>query len=409
LRGQYGSLAALNAEWGTTFANWDSIEPETTRQTIHRTDDNFAPWNDFKAWMDTSFADALRFGTDVVHRADPAALSAIEGGQIPGWGGYDYAKLAQVVDVMEIYDGDENLPLVRSINPRIIPLVTSFGADQHGIWRSILRGARGVILWDEDNSIVRPDASPGPRGAAYAPMFAALHGEIGRRLIDAEPVYDSVAILYSPASFRVNWILDHRPDGDAWMRRSSEIELQDNAWRVAMRDYSNALMRMGLHPLFITEEQLARGALPDTALILPHSIALSEQDMRAIAAFRANGGLVIADTQPGQFDGHGKRRNASAGLATIAPPGDLPRVLTLAPGFRVDAPNNDVETWLFQSRGQQLLALQRQGPGDAPETVTIGVHGLHARDIASGRDYGRRDRLTVTLDPVTPTLLEIDR
>ena len=83
LRTGYGSLAALNAEWGTAYANWDAIQPETTRQTMRRTDDNFAPWNDFKAWMDTSFADALRFGTDAVHRADPTALSAIEGGRSP--------------------------------------------------------------------------------------------------------------------------------------------------------------------------------------------------------------------------------------------------------------------------------------------------------------------------------------
>ena len=79
LRGQYGSLAALNAEWGTAYASWDAIQPETTNAAMARAGDNFAAWNDFKAWMDTSFADALRFGTDAVHRADPTSLSAIEG------------------------------------------------------------------------------------------------------------------------------------------------------------------------------------------------------------------------------------------------------------------------------------------------------------------------------------------
>ena len=322
-RDQYGSLAALNAEWGTAYATWDSIQPETTRETMRRTDENFAAWNDFKAWMDTSFAAALRFGTDAIHRADPTALSAIEGVQVPGWGGYDYAKLAHAVDVMEIYDGDENLPLVRSINPHVVPLVTSFGfgrADLHGIWRTLLRGARGLILWDEDDGIVRPDSSLGARGKAYAPVFAALHGEIGRRLLDAEPIYDSVAILYSPVSFRVNWILDHRRDGDGWMHRSAEIETQDNAWRVSLRGYADALARMGLHPRFITEDQLARGLLPEATLILPHSIALSDQEARAIDAFRGRGGTVIADTPPGQFDEHGRRRTASIVSATIVSP-----------------------------------------------------------------------------------------
>src|SRR6202044_3683668 len=93
LRAQYGSLTALNIEWGTEYTSWDSIRPETTAAAMRRTDDNFAAWNDFKAWMDTSFADALRSGTDAIHRADPQALSAIEGVQVPGWGGYDYSKI----------------------------------------------------------------------------------------------------------------------------------------------------------------------------------------------------------------------------------------------------------------------------------------------------------------------------
>jgi hypothetical protein len=412
LRDQYGSLAALNAEWGTAYTAWDSIQPETTRETIRRTDENFAPWNDFKAWMDTSFADSLHFGTDAIHRADPNALSAIEGVQVPGWGGYDYAKLAHTVDVMEIYDGDENLPIARSINPNVIPLITSFASgpgDLHDIWRSVLRGARGLILWDEGDDVVRPDASPGPRAVAYGPTFAALRGEVGRRMIDAEPIYDPVAVLYSPVSFRVNWILDHRGDGDAWMHRSADIETRDNAWRVALREYADALGSMGLHPRFITEDELALGRLAATVLILPHSIALSDQEIQAIRAFRGKRGVVIADTPAGLFDGHGRRRDAPVVPAQIVSPGDLSRVLTLAPAFRVAAPNNDVETYLFRSRGGRMLALHRQTFSGTNEIVSVDLHGWRARDIVTGHDYGRQGHLALTLDPVMPVLLEIGR
>jgi hypothetical protein len=405
LRGQYSSLAALNAEWGTAYSEWDAIQPETTWKTMRRTDDNFAGWNDFKAWMDTEFAEALRFGTDAVHRGDPNALSAIEGVQLPGWGGYDYGQIAHAVDVIEIYDSDENLPLIRSINPAVIPLVTSFAAtpaDVHGIWRSVLRGARGLILWDEDNSIVRPDASPGLRAAVYAPVFAALHGEIGRRLIASQPLYDPVAILYSPASFRLTWLLDHRHDGDAWMDRNAESEWQDNSWRAALRGYAEELARMGLHPMFITEDQLTQGAPPVSALILPHSIALSDQQIRTVAAFAAKGGQVIADTPPGRFDLHGRRRTPGA-PATIVPPENLPQVLTLVPTFRVEAPNNDIDTYLYRYHGHRLLALQQHKPDSAPETVAMDLHGWQARG------YARQQRLTLTLDPITPSVLELTR
>ena len=36
LREGYGSLDALNAEWGTDFARWEDVRPETTRQAMRR-------------------------------------------------------------------------------------------------------------------------------------------------------------------------------------------------------------------------------------------------------------------------------------------------------------------------------------------------------------------------------------
>ena len=54
--------------------------------------------------MNVAFARAIRMGTDAIHSADPEALAAITGAQTPGWGGYDYAYLANAVDLIEPYD-----------------------------------------------------------------------------------------------------------------------------------------------------------------------------------------------------------------------------------------------------------------------------------------------------------------
>jgi hypothetical protein len=146
-------------------------------------------------------------------------------------------------------------------------------------------------------------------------------------------------------------------------------------------------MRMGLHPRFITPEQLAHQPPSESVLILPQAIALSDQESRSIAAYR---GRVIADTPPGQFDGHGRRRPTPATRAEIVPPAGLAKALTLTPKFRVDAPSDDIDTYLFRSRGHLLLALQRRAPAETPETVTIHPSGQ-----------------TVTIDPITPAFLEI--
>ncbi len=415
LRQQYTTLDALNAEWGTQFAMWDDVRPETTIQAMRRTDGNFAAWADFKAWMDVAFADALRRGTDAVHAADPHALAAIEGGQIPGWGGYDYTHLAHAVDVMEVYDSGENLPILRSLNPSLIPLTTAFGGgapEWHWMWRELLRGARGLILWDENDSIVHADGTLGERGEGYVPLFAELH-RIAPVLFAATPQIDPIAILYSPASFRTQWMLDQQPKGDAWIERGAEKEDEDNAFRIAMRTYTASLSQLGLAPRFISAAMLP--GLRDKVLILPDTLALSPADASAIAAFKARGGVVIADTPPGLYDAHSRRLQRPAlepGVALLVGPDDRTGLATLLTGagvkpvVNVVAPHDDVEVHVFVRGDDTIVALQRSKPGAGTGEVTLALpQPMSVTDMLTGKSLGRVQHLNLTLDPVAPTLL----
>jgi len=413
LRSQYPSLAALNAEWDTHFPTWDAVRPATTIEAMRRTDGNFAAWADFKAWMDVAFATALRRGTDAVHAADRHALAGIEGAQIPGWGGYDYAHLARAVDVMEMYDGGEDLPIARSLNPRLIVLTTSFAAQPpnfFAIWRAVLRGTRGLILWDADNSIVRADGTLGPRGAAYAPLIAELH-RIAPIIAHAVPHVDPIAILYSPASFRTQWMLDHQPQGDAWIERGAAEAWEDDALRIALRGYVRDLSVLGLTPHYVTAAMLP--GLRGKALILPDALALSPADARAIAAFAARGGLVIADRPPGRYDAHSRRLprpGLPAGLARLVAPND-PAALAgllahagIAAPFRVSSPQ-DVAITAFSTGPRTIVALQRRSPGQAGETVTLTLpRRMAITDLRSGRHLGRSQTLAVTVGPIEPAI-----
>ncbi len=415
LRQNYGTLAALDGEWGTNFSRWDEVRPETTRQAMRRTDDNFAAWADFKAWMDVSFAQALRMGTDAVHRADPAALSGIEGVQVPGWGGYDYSLLVHAVDAIEGYD----LPLAHSLNARLTLLSTSFSAtpgDLHNIWQGLLDGGRGLILWDEDYSIVRQDATLGDRGKDYAATFAELRGPIGTLLLASEPHVDPIAILYSPASFRTQWMLEQKPKGDAWMTRDSEAEVGPNAARDAMWAYERTIAHLGLQPAYLSPAMVEQGALLKRGirtLILPHVIALSAAEARAIRDFAARGGTVIADVQPGSFDGHGRRLVQpflKANLFRILAPEALrAELLGVVPPVRVEAPNHDVTTHIFRHGATMVVAVQRdfaQASMNEAVLLTLPTPGM-VSDLRSGQSLGRNDRVTVTLDAVAPAVLSI--
>ena len=213
LRTRYGALAALNRQWGKTFLTWDDVVPMTTDQAITDNGDNFSAWADFKAFMDDAYATAVRAGTQAIHAADPTkrqALSAIEGAQIPGWGGYNYAVLAKSVDVMEIYDAGNNVEIARAMNPRLAVLTTTAPAggaalapaERGRLWHELLLGNRGLILWDEARALVDDQGRATPLGTSYGSLFAEFRSGLAAQWDVAEPPAGPVAILYSPASFR---------------------------------------------------------------------------------------------------------------------------------------------------------------------------------------------------------------
>ena len=417
LRGEYGNLAALNRQWGTALGSWDDAMPDTTDTAIRRVDENFSAWSDFKAWMDVSFARAVRAGTDAVHAADPAARAALEGAQLPGWGGYDYRLLAPAVDVMEIYDSGEALDLAMAFNPRLVPLRTSFGAgprEAHAVWRSILHGGRGMVVWDERDDIVQPDGTPGPRGRDLAALRARIDAA-APLLSGAAPEPDPVAVLYNQSSFRVRWLLDRQAGDRDWAARDAEREYDDNAWRAARRVLVQRLAQLAVQPRFVSDEMLpglyASGV---RVLFLPHAIALSDAEVAGIKAFQSAGGTVLADTEPGLFDGHGRRRDRP-------PLPGLPRPLPV----RGDGEETSPATLAA------LAALLTQA-GAAPRAVMTGADGQLATGIEgrwlrgpaglvlalqAARPWGAGGSLavniggtsrTLVLDPVEPLLLPIE-
>ena len=432
LRGEYGTLDALNRQWGTQFAAWGDVVPELTDATLARTDGNHSGWADFKAFMDVAFAAALRAGTDAVHEADPAALAAIEGAQVPGWGGYDYGRLAGAVDVMEIYDSGNALDLAHAFNPALIPLRTSFGTgprETHDAWRNLLRGGRGTIVWDEANDTVAADGSPAPRGAALAKLTADIRA-VAPAIIASRAVRSPVAVLYSQASFRTRWLLDQAPRGAAWSDRDAERELDDNAWRAARRQAADRLRQLGLPPRWLSTQMVEAGALARDdlrVLMLPHAIALSDREVSAIRAFAARGGLVLADTEPGVFDGHSRRRGTAplAGIASMkqvvrpdAEPASasglaaFANLLGVTPPVTVTGPDGllaaGVDIHLFQNGAVTLVALQAMRPFEAPGTVTVRLRGpAMLRNMRQPGPAQDGNAAAITLDPIEPTILSV--
>jgi len=439
LKGRYHTLDALNQEWETQFRSWDAVMPSTTTDAMNSPNDNFASWSDFKKWMDVAFSRSVRFGTESVQSAAPWARSAIEGAQKPGWGGYDYSLLAPSVDVMEVYDDGSNLELAQSFNPNLVILASPNWRKpdaQYRAWNEFLRGSRGMVLWDPDDEFITPTGDLGVQGTVAAPFLQEMRDGIGPLLTAARRKTDPIALVYSPESFRVQWMLDHRAMGSAWTTRSASDENEDNADRSTRRRALELLRSLGYEPNFVSEEQIAGGLLRKAQykmLLLPNTIALSPRAAVEIRDFVGSDGTLAADGEPGLFDEHGKKlssallsdvfansgdhaiklssndSDAASQLTDLAHRSGLAPEVTISSGAGVRVP--EVGQYTFKRDGITFVALLAQPASSSPDqskSVEVELPSdSFVYDVHSGKLLGHTNKLLVDVKSSFPTVLAL--
>ncbi len=384
LKERYGTLAALDQQWGTNFTAWDLVTPMTTNEAMTLTDENFSSWADLKEWMDVSFARALKMGTDAVHSVDPDAYVAIEGGQIPGWGGYDYSLLAKAVTAIEPYDMGGNVEIIRSFNPKMVVITTAFARglwEKHRVWYELLHGNRGLILWDDKSEYVLKDGAVGPRGRETEAYFNELRNGVAALLINSEREPDTIAIHYSQASMRTEWMLAQRPKREAWVNRTSSTEDRDNNFMRLRESYCRIIEDLGWQYSFLSSDQIEQGELLRRGyrlLFLPHSSAVSETEAQAMREFVQQGGVLIADGIPGAFDEHSRKLPKPSLTELITGPHNEP--FTIHPFGRGKAISLNVD--LLNYYRDRLLGQEKETHQLMGSLLkdTIGPPAIAARD-----------------------------
>jgi hypothetical protein len=472
LRGEYATIGALNQEWGTEFADWNVVMPPTTHEAMRKPGDNFAAWGDFKEWMDISFSNALEMGRKAVEEVDPDAFVSIGGGQRPGWGGYDYARIVKALTAIEPYDIGNNVEIIRSLNPKMPMVSTGFARgpqEQQRVWRELFHGHRGLIIWDEKHAYVGEDGQPGERGVEAGKYYNEIRDGIGALIINSTPFTEPIAIHYSQASMRTDWMLARRPEGDAWLQRGARTDRTDDEFLRLRESWIELIEDQGMQFRFVSYGQMEDGELLKggyKVLILPRSNSLSSEESEAIREFIAQGGTVIADGEPGAFNERSRRlpappladlfggehaqpvttrafgkgkavfveaetlpylteRLLGKEAATHKLVGDLLR-LDVRPEVAVtDGQGNavvGVETHLYRNGGVTLITLHSSplqrvdelGPPDfrsnerfeKPVDVTVTLPAsAWVYDARGGRSLGENKELRVTVTPYEPVIL----
>lgn len=313
LRQRYGTLAALNSQWGSHFDDWNLVIPDTTNIAMARADGNFSSWADMKEWMDVAYADALKMGNDAIRAVDPHAYVGIAGAQMPGWGGYDYWRITQAITAVEPYDIGNNIEIIRSFKPDMPVITTSFAHgnwEKHRVWYELLHGNRGLILWDDKNEFISRDGVLAGRAAETRPYYTEIRSGLGALLINSRREADPIAIHYSQASMRTEWMLAHKPAGPAWAERGSASERMNSEFLRLRESWCRLIEDHSLQYNFVAYAQIERGELLRRGyrvLVLPRSTSLSAAEAAGIRTFVEQGGTLLADREPGTYDEHSRQ------------------------------------------------------------------------------------------------------
>jgi hypothetical protein len=304
LRGQYKTLDALNASWGTAFRNWESVLPMTTAEAQKH--GNFAPWADHRAYMEQEFVASMAKARNIVKEIDPGAPASISGTQIPtAHNGANWYAIDQIMDYLQPYSGGSQDPMHHLFKPGILLSgFTGYGttgpALYHQQWQRLFYGHTGAsIFWHY--TVLNPDLTLSEQGKAMGDVFGKLQSGIGRVFMNSRVKEDGVAIHFSMASIRGAWITDGQIRPKVGNVLGTSKNYADLAGR---RDaWVKALERQGVQFRFLATPQLEAGDLDRyKVLILPYSIALSDAEAKAIDRFLERGGIVYADEQTGKMD-----------------------------------------------------------------------------------------------------------
>jgi hypothetical protein len=306
LRGEYKSLDALNASWGTSFSEWDSVVPMTTEEAQRH--GNFAPWADHRAYMETQFVHAFGKARDLVHEIDPDVRASISGTQVPtAHDGCDWSRIDQEIDYLQPYSGGSQDPMHYLFRPGLtITGFTGYGSvgdeAQYQQWQRLFYGHSGAsIFWHY--TLLNPDLTLSPQGGALAAAFGRLQSGIARVFMNSTVHEDGVAIHFSMASIRGAWITDGKivagTGGSEGKTSANFAELQHRR-----KAWVKELEKDGAQFRFLATQQIESGMLDHyRVLILPYSIAITDKEAQEIERFMARGGTVFGDDQTGRMDG----------------------------------------------------------------------------------------------------------
>ena len=331
---RFADIDSLNEALGTHYLSFDVAVPVSTDALRSRELGErrlpadlrpFSLWLDF---VDDQFASAVHVIQERVQAIVPGIPVGLTGLAVPGpFGGHDYGRLLTGHTLAEPYDIGGSVELCRSLLPRgahryatLMPPAADSEAGKVAIADYVRarllsmasQGMAGVVVWN-DRTIADDEGNATPFGAAVHATFAAHAAEFDA-LAGAEPVPSPIWVVESQASVRAWWMIDSAKDGMTWVRRLASYEATHSTSQAARLGWIRLLQDLGQQPQFVTAKSLADRLLNERprCVVLPATLALSDQNVRALNVYVRSGGTLLADHSTAIYDQRLKRRERGA-------------------------------------------------------------------------------------------------
>lgn len=308
LRETYGTLEALNREWGTAFKGWDEVglsKADDNEEANSLKERNYPRWFDRQAFKSYNYVQYCVKHAQAYEAIDPEAKTGFEGAGTFA-GGDDLDLIVRSLKFWSPYPGTAD-EVVRSIAPRQMPRANWMGYTKDAdsllgqYWRMVTRDMDAVWWWRWDcigafHGWLAPDLRPYPAVQEIIKDTQVMRDGLGDLLLRSHYQDDGIAVLYSYPS-----VFAHKLDDGA---SYGGYEGEHIATQQLLRD-------LGLQFRYVTDRQLRLGEFDKSKfklLLLPRADALGDREAQVIREFAQGGGIVIADVRPGLYDDHCKPR-----------------------------------------------------------------------------------------------------
>jgi len=304
LEAQYGTIEALNARWGTTYAGFADVallDPKDIMESAAIAKGLFPRWYDRQAFTRYNLARLANRFVRAFEAFDPHAITGFEG---TGGFGDDFDTILANMTFWSPYPsiGDD---ILRSVADRSHIRANWMGYHKQAdplinfSWRMVMKEMDSIWWWRYDGcgswrGYISPIIDFWPATEKVCAEMAPVREGLGDLLLHSTVKHSGIAVYYSLPSALCS-------------------KLGTNATYPGPKgihgNWLRAIYDLGLDMRYVTDGTIAKGVLTDggfTTLLLPMAQAIPATDVEAIRAFVRSGGTVLADLRPAVMDGHCK-------------------------------------------------------------------------------------------------------